>query len=231
MNGTSSKNNVIASFLEDLTHLQIDTILKSGMTAVDPPEKVDELLRSLYLKYTQRLKLFIHRHEQINFSYNQKECESFADLDLKLQELQTYMDDKELRLEKQDYVVFLRMLSFCRFIKGKGKQYTILDQSATSVYTINLCEDNEFSIEQQVTTRDLSKLKRFHDLGTERIVMQTRIGLDGDVVSRIDEDFANNPRQLLVDIHDKHTKLSMDYWNNLISTAIKIVGNIFDFKK
>ena len=73
-------------------------------------------------------------------------------------------------------------------------------------------------------------MKRSYDLGIEKIVMQTRIGIGGDIVSRIEEDFANKPRQLIVDIHDKHTKLSIDYWNSLINTAVKIVGDIFSSK-
>jgi hypothetical protein len=76
--------------------------------------------------------------------------------------------------------------------------------------------------------RDRVKIKRLFDLGTENVVMQTRFGLDGDVVTRIEEGFANKPKQLVIDIHDKHTNLSVQYWKNLIGLVQEIVSKIIN---
>jgi hypothetical protein len=77
-----------------------------------------------------------------------------------------------------------------------------------------------------MNSRDRVMIKRLYDLGTERIVMQTRFGIDGDVVTRIEEGFANKPKQIVLDLHEKHTDLSLKYWQSLISIVKNIVSDI-----
>ena len=231
MASNSNKKNAIVSILEDLTHLQIDTIIKKGMTAADPPDRIEELLFRLHARYVCKMKDIIADND-FDFYFKVAECLRFSDLLLQLRSLQTYMDDHNIWMEDTDYMVFLRMISFCQFIEslGRREEYKINGNPQISVFTVLLSAYDEFTLKGPVDPKELTKLKRSYDLGIEKIVMQTRIGIDGDIVSRIEEDFANKPRQLIVDIHDKHTKLSIDYWNSLINTAVKIVGDIFSSK-
>lgn len=231
MAGDSNKKSAIVSILEDLTHLQIDTIIKKGMTAADPPDRIEELLFRLHTRYVCKLKNIIVDND-FDFSFKVAECLRYSDLLAQLKNLQTYMDDNNIWMDDTDYMVFLRMISFCQFIESLGlrEEYKIKENPEISVFTVLLSTYDTFTLKGPVNPKELTKLKRSYDLGIEKIVMQTRISIGGDIVSRIEEDFANKPRQLIVDIHDKHTKVSIDYWNNLISTAVKIVGEIFDRK-
>lgn len=224
-NDSDKGRNILASLFEDLTHLQIDTIIKTGMISSQPPDRMEELLYDLHNTYVQKLKIIIDRNE-LDFPFDTTDCKSYSDLDIQLKGLQQYMDDKDKRIEEQDYVLYQRMITFCRLIEYKSKEYPLKNQSDKSIYSINLLEYESFDFEDSISIRDKARFKRFHDLGMEKIVMQTRFGIDGDVVTRIEEGFANKPREVLVDIHEKHIRLSTDYWNGLINTVVNFIGNI-----
>ncbi|SMO81243.1 hypothetical protein SAMN06265379_10892 [Saccharicrinis carchari] len=228
----SNKKNAIVSMLEDLTHLQIDTIIKKGMTAANPPDRVEELLFRLHARYVCKVKDIIKDNDFEGFTFVLGDCICFSNLLDTLSKLQDYMNENDLWMEDTDYMVFLRMLSFCQFIASlsRSEAYKIKENPEKTALTVELSNYNKFTLKGPVAPKELANLKRSFDLGIEKIVMQTRMGIDGDIVSRIEEGFANKPRQLIIDIHDKHTKLSIDYWNSLISTAVKIVGEIFERK-
>ena len=120
------------------------------------------------------------------------------------------------------------MLSFCDFIKAKSDK-TKDDirlgnpNKDKTLYEVDLKDITNLKI--IANTRDTVKINRFYDLGDERIVLQTRFGIDGDVVTRIEEDFSNRPKQLVLDIHDEHTNMSVGYWKSLIDIAKGIIFN------
>jgi len=215
----ADKQSTIVSILQDLTHLQIDTILKSGMIAVDPPERVEDLLSSLHEEYVSRVEIIL-RHNDVSFSVNRDQCKSFQQLYEQLKSLDKFLKDNLIRVEDADYIILQRIYSFCKFIENKKYAGFDLYKDDMKVFAENKTEGT-------ISARELAKLKRFHDLGTEKVVMQTRIGIDGDIVARIDEEFAKKPLPLLVDLHDKHTKLSMEYWNSLVGTVVNLVTGIF----
>ncbi|MCW0484586.1 hypothetical protein [Gaoshiqia sediminis] len=226
--GTGSKGSVIASILDDLTHLQIDTIIKSGMIAADPPEKVEELLTGVLGEYVRKLGVISRRNELDRFP-RALSAKSFLELEELLIELQNFMDRNRIRMAEPDYILYSRMVYFCRYIKSKDEEFAVKGQPNVKLSAFNLVDSPDFELEG-VSVRDKAKLRRYHDLGTEKVVLQTRIGLDGDVVARIEEGFANSPKQMLLDIHEKHTKLSVDFWSNLVNTVVTFVGKLFDFK-
>jgi phosphoribosylformimino-5-aminoimidazole carboxamide ribonucleotide (ProFAR) isomerase len=75
--------------------------------------------------------------------------------------------------------------------------------------------------------RDRVKIKRMFDLGTENIVLQTRFGIDGDVVTRIEENFANHPKEMVLSIHDRQTNLTVNYWKSLVTLIKDFVSEFF----
>lgn len=219
----TGKEGAIASILQDLTHLQIDTIIKSGMIAADPPDRVEDLLSSLHLEYLCRVEIIL-RHNNVDYPLDKERCKSFKDLFDLMMDLNHFMSDRDIRIADSDYIILQRIYAFCKFIENKeyaGYKLYLVD--------VKVLENNQKA--GSISSLELAKLKRYHDLGTEKIAMQTRIGIDGDIVARIEEEFARKPLPLLVDLHDKHTKMSMEYWNNLVNTAVNLVGEIFKRRK
>ncbi len=68
--------------------------------------------------------------------------------------------------------------------------------------------------------RDRQVIIKALDLGVERVVMQTRIGMDGDITTRISEKFADNPKQFILDVHNKTINISVSFWKTLFETLV-----------
>lgn len=217
----SGKQNSIVSVLKDLTHLQIDTIIKSGMVASIPPDRVEELLSSLHWDYLCRVEIIL-RHNKLDFPWQKAACTNFEQLQNLMLELDQFMSSRDFRIDDSDYILLQRIYKFCKQIKSMPPY------GSFNLYTIDMATLESNRTDEAISASDYIKLKRYYDLGTEKVVMQTRIGIDGDVVARIEEEFAKKPLPLLVELHDKHTKLSMEYWNNLIKSAVNLVGGIFN---
>lgn len=237
-NENGEKAGTISRLLDDLTHLEINTIIKTGMTAAPPPDSIEEMLLVLFEEYKSRMSVILVNNDiGSDIGGDFITCKSFGDLHKMLLELRGYMDMKGIRLIEFDYIRVLRMISFCEYILSKSKDKTstrdpsMLIQVKTytkdlsdSLYELDLTDITGFRL--IMDTRDRVKLKRLFDLGTENIVMQTRFGLDGDVVTRVEKNFANRPKQLVIDLHDKHTQLSINYWKHLVGLVQDIVSKI-----
>lgn len=232
------KAGTISRLLDDLTHLEINTIIKTGMTAAPPPDSIEETLQILFNEYKDRMSVVLVNNDiGADAGFDFTKCKSFHDLHKMLLVLREYMDLKSIRLIEFDYIRVLRMISFCEYMfsKSKGKTSAIdsallikvkpmMEGISESVYDLDLTHITGFRL--IMDARDRVKLKRLFDLGTENIVMQTRFGLDGDVVTRVEENFANRPKQLVIELHDKHTQLSINYWKNLVGLVQDIVSKI-----
>ncbi|MCT4588120.1 MAG: hypothetical protein N4A71_09890 [Carboxylicivirga sp.] len=79
--------------------------------------------------------------------------------------------------------------------------------------------------------RDKILVRKALDLGTERVLMQTRIGLDGDITTRIAEKFADKPEQFILDIHNDSIQTSIDYWTKLVDILVSFGKNILKYFK
>lgn len=223
----SENKFVVSKLLDDLTHLEINTIIKKGMTSAPQPEEIEEVLSVLLSDYKERLGI-IHNRNTIEKDIIVEDIKSYLDLYVVLHDLGEYMDKEKIWLEDRDYMIILRMKSFCKYLESRAgdikfsQRNGIADQK--TIYTVNMSEFAKFRLE--MNSRDRVMIKRLYDLGTERIVMQTRFGIDGDVITRIEENFANKPKQVVLDLHEKHTDLSVKYWQSLVNIVKDLVSGI-----
>ncbi len=224
----NSKNKfVISKLLDDLTNLEINTIIKKGMTSAPQPEHIEEVLYVLLTNYKEKLCVMVRRNE-VEFDIKEDDITSYAQLYTALDNLNKFMDDNDIRLEEGDYIIFLRMKSFCNYLRSRQNEISFKKRNGISpdatVYTVHMGEFASFQLEMD--SRDRVRIKRLFDLGIERIVMQTRFGIDGDVLTRIEENFANKPRQVVLDLHEEHTNMSIKYWQSLINVVKSIIVGI-----
>lgn len=224
-----SKENkfVISKLLDDLTHLEINTIIKKGMTSAPQPEEIEEVLYVLLGNYKEKLSVIIKRND-LEKHIDEDKIHSYKTFYDTLDEMNGFMDKEDIRIDEGDYIIFLRMKSFCNYLQSRQKQIRFSQRDGIAaedtIYTVNLKNFASFKIE--MNSRDRVMIKRLYDLGTESIVMQTRFGIDGDVVTRIEENFANKPKQIVLELHEKHTDLSLKYWQSLINIVKNIVSDI-----
>jgi len=241
-NGTTPIETGFAKLLDDLTTLEINTIIKKGMNAVAPPEDIQETLKMLLDRYKERIDRIIHYNSDIfdqldGIDKDLSECYSYQKFHESLIKCKIKLDEsgkKGVRIRDIDYTRINRMLYFCKFIQERSDadnhaikieilkilDKTKTDNPGTTLYNIDIYN---IKLKIDVETRDKVKINRYFDLSDERIVMQTRFGIDGDVVTRIEEDFSNSPKKLVLDIHNEHTNLSVNYWKSLIDIAKGII--------
>ncbi len=227
----NDKDSIISELLDDLTHLEINTLLKEGMTAAQPPDYIEEVFYRLVERYTIKLNIILDRNE-IGFPTIVETFTTIQQFHAHINAICDHMDDNNLRMAEDDYIIFLRMKSFCVYIESKDK--VVIKDRATdtplneTLYTVSLPKHEEYVFD--LTVRERAKLKRMYDLGTETVILQTRFGIDGDVVTRIEQNFAARPRQTILDVHDKHTNLSLQYWDKLVTIVVDVVSGIFKRK-
>ncbi len=76
--------------------------------------------------------------------------------------------------------------------------------------------------ELKLDLRQLMLFKKANDIGTEKVVLQTIIGIDGDVTTRISHAFADNPITIINDIHNEAIGISVKFWESLVSIVVKL---------
>lgn len=226
-------DSTISRLLEDLTTLEINTIIKPGMTAAQPPDSVEELVQQLVEGYKERMAHII-KANTITREFKFQEAKSVKELHDQLDEFNQFLKDDHIWLVDNDYIRLLRMQSFCHYIfaksRGGNAENTIVVKTyngggVKTAYDVDLSNLDAFRF--IMDARDRVKLQKLYDLGSENIVMQTRFSISGDVVTRIEEGFALSPKQVIIDIHEQHTNLSVNYWKSLVEIVKDIVSGIF----
>lgn len=75
-----------------------------------------------------------------------------------------------------------------------------------------------------LTPEEIVRIRKVWELGTETIVMQTVVQLDGDVVVRIDEARTAVDHQALRETHRESVDTALGHWRNLVDTVVRMVG-------
>lgn len=76
----------------------------------------------------------------------------------------------------------------------------------------------------EFTSNELLQIRKIWEIGTDVIVMQTVVQLDGDVVTRIRPDHLTEQDKYLQQLHEYSVKLSVDFWKQLI----EILSDFFE---
>jgi hypothetical protein len=278
----SKVKDKISTTLFDLTHLEINTIIKDEMSASKAPSSPRLLLHNLAVKYDLKLKnlgdiysdvdtfegtgkmlfngvtkmagsgvrSFLELrdrartfHEKIlenefllvsNADENKLNKE-IIDADIKmLQRIEAISNDIKNILSVKgvlpDSNGTLSSNGFLRSSKSnRNKAAEILDfddKEAISKFKI-MTEQEAEQQELNLDLRQLMVIKKANDIGTEKVMLQTIIGIDGDVTTRISKSFANQPVNFINNMHHDATIISVKFWENLVNVVVKLGESIF----
>ncbi len=296
----------IESAAYDLTHMEINTIIASEMTAAKTPSRPREMLHKIAGKYDEKLTQLLEEYNLLTGEssqiekealvgvirqsgyYSYKEIQQRADLienairkkaqfvdktedeidsDLAIlhrirrnaQEIKDILNetDSAISINSNDVVIEHKKADIQGFVKGainkEPKQFErpewTISQSLLAVLKANeslsktekkhitkgdiayaIGESRNQTVRNStgrgdldLDLRQLSILKKAFDIGTSKVVMQTIIGLDGDVTTRIAKSFADNPNALVNELHHDGIRISVDFWKTLIN-ALKEFG-------
>jgi hypothetical protein len=255
--GSDDRESVLSQLLDDLTNLEVNTVVKDGMLASPGRKRYYDIVKDIFDKYRIKFERIILKYPKLDLkkdsihyldktdkwqkmnpvkeeNWGPKEgARSFENLYARLLTLEkVFQDNKHIHISDREYTVFRRMASFCKYIKTLEDE--IVPGSKTEedkgdkihIYKASMT-DKSFFYKPEPDVR--LKLKRMRDLGTESIVMQTRVGIDGDVITRIEKDFAENSgskgvkkedvlsaKELVVQLHEQHIDISLKYWKSMV---------------
>jgi hypothetical protein len=90
----------------------------------------------------------------------------------------------------------------------------------------NMTAQKADKFELNLDLRQLMVFKKANDIGTEHVLLQTIIGMDGDVTTRISKSFAEQPVSFINQMHHEAIGISVDFWKSLISVVVKLGESI-----
>lgn len=84
----------------------------------------------------------------------------------------------------------------------------------------------ETKTELKLDTMQLNLLRKAWEIGTERVLFQSVIHVDGDVTTRIAERFFLQPDPHLLQIHNEAVNTSVRFWSNLVKTVKEMATSL-----
>jgi len=80
----------------------------------------------------------------------------------------------------------------------------------------------------QFDLRHRLALRKSIDIGVEVILMQTRIGMDGDITTRLTQSFSEDPQQFILDIHNTSIRISVGFWEKIFDALMSLLSNVLN---
>jgi hypothetical protein len=98
---------------------------------------------------------------------------------------------------------------------GKGKtRYQLI---SADVPTTNL---------PRLNAEDATRIRKIWEVGVERIVAQTVIQIDGDVITRIQEGLSDQELQSLLQVQRSGVDTGVRYWSTLLDIAERLIDGL-----
>ncbi len=73
-----------------------------------------------------------------------------------------------------------------------------------------------------------TRLRKIWELGTDRVIAQTLVQIDGDTITRFQRDVGEEDRKYLLEIHNQSVRTAVQQWNILFDTFVKLFDGIVD---
>ena len=256
-------NELVRTTIYDLTHLEINTIVKDEMNASKAPDNAWLLLNSIAAKFHKKLKDYGNKYQEeiegkvsldneINYFrgevvYGGCSYLSFIELIERAKSAITTIREhksQSVNLGEDEVNADIKMLEriitiskdLRNILQTKEKQRLQrgdekpprpappgeLDfdiyENVKKFRTMTAREAEKYDLDLDL--RQMMVIQKANDVGTERVVLQTIIGLDGDVTTRISQSFVNDPVPFVLDMHQNATSTSVEFWNNLVNIVV-----------
>ena len=264
----------VSSTLYDLTHLEINTIIKDEMTATKAPNSPRLLLNALATTYYNKLVSLGNKYQEylgpppkgVANLFRGEETflgsgyESFHELSHRAESAGLLITDHKVNIPLQvneidaDIMMLKRIETISNDIRcllkmtdtAKGEPLRIetkageppkfrdtykfdSEKMVNDFRTMKSKEASDYELDLDL--RQLMVIKKANDIGTERVILQTVIGMDGDVTTRISKSFAENPITFINNMHHEGIDLSVKFWKSLIDVVVQLGTQIIGYIK
>jgi hypothetical protein len=243
----------VSTTLYDLTHLEINTIVKDEMDASKAPASPRLLLHSVATAYHQKLVSLGKKYAPfLNIPgippeelfrgkpvFRGSGVRSFRELGDNADIAEKLLDQRktEIPLPEDEINADIMMLKRIQRISADLKRILVMegvdpcgeagsghdfdDPEEVKAFRMLPAAKAEL-LDLNLDLRQLLVIKKANDIGTERVVLQTIIGMDGDITTRIARSFASQPVSYIHQMHHEAISVSVDFWKSLIQVVVKL---------
>lgn len=206
----------LSELIEDVEQRKVDTIVaRSGITGRAMPEPVAAWLdiHNAYWRALQEQGLIDERDAP-------KEAAKFSGgkwllPDSEARELLVARAQQGLEVlggKPADLCVLRRIRSTCRELEPI---VATLEASMSE-------SSNKATPPLGLSRKERAALSKAWELGTDAVVMQTIVMLDGDIITRIAEQYTDDAHVIVRQIHQQAVETSIDTWERLVNGVVSI---------
>jgi hypothetical protein len=211
----------LETMARDLTSLEINTIVKdriSGHKMQDPPTALNAIAYA-YAEKLRKLKInarhIVEKKEIDPVFYSQADGLQPRKVDNSNTTFNHLGIIADAAMDVEDFHHTERQQLFR--IKANSKHLaTIADKVAKG---------------QRLQPADQAKLRKIWEIGTDVIVIQTVIQLDGDVINHVLEEEQQRDRKTIFELHYKGIDSALRNWQFLVETIASFLSKISVFGK
>ncbi len=125
--------------------------------------------------------------------------------------------------DEDDIVTLTRIRNMCDNIKqiflDVSSSHEMNDYSRTELM-IGKAGNNILKLSET----QLSMIGKIWDIGTEKILMQSVMFVDGDVITRVSPEVMKEENKYILQLHSQAIDMSLNYWRELVRLAKDIMG-------
>ena len=205
---------------EDLTTLEINTMVIPGLTA----RKMPDLLKALDEIADCYEQTLIEIDPGFSNDGIGKIVDRFSAIEVQARKAIRALEvikDASAR-DKSRFVIAQRIKSNSGEIIGILNEYA--GANNIDVSSITFVTD----LPKPLASQNVLRIRRIWDVATEEVVMQTLVQLNGDVVTRVTEFYASDEYRVLHKVHADSVMVSMDMWKELIATLAAFFSQLLD---
>ncbi|VEN74697.1 conserved hypothetical protein [Candidatus Desulfarcum epimagneticum] len=218
----------VKAIAQDLTSLEVNTIIKHDMTGRKMPKPRHALIdiAESYLIKLADMGFPVETGSVRPGSFDSfdqiREKAAEGILKFKKKASRKPLDDEQ----ESDLVLLHRIKRMSDQIKGLMKSF---EKRGVAVWNNDI---SRADIENQapdlpLATEELVLIRKIWDMGLEHIAMQTVIQMDGDVITRIQARYADKDSKVIHSIHNQSVSVSLKFWGQLVRILKDILGLFF----
>jgi hypothetical protein len=230
----------------DLFNLEINTVIKDNMTARKMPDPANAILDIAQTYATKLLELGI----PLGYAFAEgdpdfqkpikawsKEAFSYDSLavsDDTFGRLRWAAVGAQLGLETlaaDERIVVVRIARNCDQLKS------LLQRLKEPLRAAGVYGENRRSLNQRMASaqsasllrlapNDLTMVRKVWEVGVEKVLIQSVIQLDGDVITRIQRGCAESDQLHVLKVHEKGVESSVRFWGVMANTVAVFLGSL-----
>ena len=149
------------------------------------------------------------------------------------------LPDEKRRYSDADRVILDRIRRNCDQIKNMIRVLTESEESEDRNKWQGWLNDDisrQELIDEKYRKKPLGRLpldyavaiRKIWDVGVEKVIMQTVVQIDGDVITRIQAGLDDAVRERLLEIHNRGVDTGLTHWKSLLDVVKEIAGTLVD---